>query len=179
MPPMETPQARWFDEEVLPHVPAVRAYLTGRFQSLADVDDLLQEAFVRLLNTYDKGRVNSPRALLFTTARNLALDAIRRKKIIAFEPLTETGRSSVYIDKTDVVGSIDKKQELELLAEAVRALPERCRRVVTLRMAHGLSQKEIAARLGISENTVGKQMARGIRGCTKFFALRGFPPAAS
>ncbi len=61
------------------------------------------------------------------------------------------------------------------MTKAIRTLPERCRQVFTLRTAYGLSQKEIAAKLGISENTVEKQMGKGIRVCTEFFAARGLP----
>lgn len=176
---MEASQARWFDEQILPHVPDVRAYLAGNFRTLTDIDDLLQETYVRVLKAHDRGNITSPRALLFTTARNLALDALRRKKIINFETLAENDGSSVYMDDADVVETVNKNQELELLAEAVRSLPGRCREVITLRMALGLSQREIATRLGISENTVEKQMARGIRGCTEFFASRGLPRVAA
>jgi len=61
------------------------------------------------------------------------------------------------------------------LRRAISTLPERCRQVVTLRMAYGLSQREIAQRLGITENTVERQMGKGFRRCTEFFAQHGLP----
>lgn len=42
-------QARWFSEHVQPHEPALRAYLSKRFPSLPDHDDLVQETYARLL----------------------------------------------------------------------------------------------------------------------------------
>jgi RNA polymerase sigma-70 factor (ECF subfamily) len=89
--------------------------------------------------------------------------------------MTENPDSSVYRDNTDVVETVSKRQEFTLLTQAIQTLPERCRQVFTLRTAYGLSQKEIAAKLGISENTVEKQMGKGIRVCTEFFAARGLP----
>ena len=63
---------------------------------------------------------------------------------------------------------INTHQELALLGRAIEALPDRCRQVLTLRKVFGLSQKEIAARLAISENTVETQIANGMRLCTQY-----------
>ena len=60
----------------------------------------------------------------------------------------------LYRDKFDLVEQI--------YAEAIQALPQRCRQVLTLRKIHGLSHREIATRLGISEHTVNAQVAIGV-----------------
>ena len=69
--------ANWFVTEVQPHRPALRAWLLARFPTLPDVDDLVQETFARFLRARDASPIRSTRALLFATARNLALDAVR------------------------------------------------------------------------------------------------------
>jgi RNA polymerase sigma-70 factor (ECF subfamily) len=89
--------------------------------------------------------------------------------------MTETADSFVFTGSPNVVESVSQNEESDLLRQAVAALPERCRQVVTLRMAFGLSQREIAARLGITENTVERQMGKGIRRCSEFFARHGLP----
>lgn len=170
MPPQDTEQARWFVTEVQPHRPALRAWLLARFPTLPDVDDLVQESLTRMLRARETGPIRSARALLFTTARNLALDAVRRQRVVAFEPITDDTDSSVLADNTDVVATVSKQQELELLTKAIQALPERCRQVFTLRTAYGLTQRQIAEKLGVSESTVEKQMAQGIQWCAEFFA---------
>jgi len=175
MPQQNPEQARWFAEEVQPHGPALRAYLLGRFPSLPDIDNIVQESLVRVLRASESARIGSAKALLFTMARNLALDVMRRQKVATFEPITETPDSSVFIDGIDVVETINKKQELALLTHAIQSLPERCRQVLTLRTAYGLSQKEIAAKLEITENTVEKQMGKGILRCREYFAHHGLP----
>ena len=167
------PDAEWFAAEVQPHEAALRAFLGARYPALADADDLVQETFTRVLRARQSGPVASPRGLLFAIARNLALDAMRRRQIVAFEAIAEDGGSSVYMDATDVVETVSRQQEFELLTEAIQSLPDRCRQVFTLRAVYGLSQREIAAKLGISENTVEKQMGKGIRKCGEFFARRG------
>ncbi|MBI4625052.1 MAG: RNA polymerase sigma factor [Verrucomicrobia bacterium] len=175
VPPQDPEQARWFAEEVQPHQPALRAYLLARYPSLPDVDNLVQECLVRVVRARERAAVESPRGLLFATARNLALDFIRRQQVIAFEPITEIADSSVFTDVANVAETVSKKEEFDLLTQAIQSLPERCRQVFTLRTAYGLAHKEIAARLGISENTVEKQMTNGIRRCTEFFARHGLP----
>lgn len=125
---------------------------------------------IRLHRAREAGPIRSARALLFTTARNLALDAVRRQRVVSFESLTEAADSSVLADNTDVVATVSKQQELELLTKAIQSLPERCRQIFTLRTAYGLTQRQIAEKLGVSESTVEKQMAQGIQWCAAFFA---------
>ena len=60
-----------------------------------------------------------------------------------------------------------------LATEALKALPERCRTIVILRSFHGYSYREIAAQLGVAEETVRVQMARGIKKCAQFLRERG------
>ncbi|MCF3651583.1 RNA polymerase sigma factor [Synoicihabitans lomoniglobus] len=171
MPPNLAPEtATWYHAEVHPHCPALRAWLLARFPSLTDVDDLVQEALSRLLKARETGEIRSVRALLFTTARNLALDVVRRQKVVSFEPITDMADSSVLADEaTDVVAIVSKQQELEILTQAIQSLPPRCRRIFTLRTAYGMTQKEIADHLGVSLSTVEKDMSRSVRQCATFF----------
>lgn len=161
---------RWFATEVQPHRPALRAWLLARFPTLPDVEDLVQESLTRVLRARDNGPIHSARALLFTTARNLALDAVRRQHVVRFEPISDDTPSAALADAVDVVETVSKQQELELLTKAIQSLPERCRQILTLRTAYGLSQKQIADQLGVSLSTIEKQMAQGIHLCAEYFA---------
>ncbi|PAW65842.1 MAG: hypothetical protein B9S34_09665 [Opitutia bacterium Tous-C1TDCM] len=181
MPPTE--QARWFAEEVYPHEPALRAYLQARFPTLRDHDDLVQETYTRLLRAQANGGVRYPKAFIFTAARNAAFDLFRRRGTKPTEAVTDLVELTVLEDRPGVGEQIDQTFELEVLADAVRALPERCRQVLMLRYLDGLAYKEIADQLGISPETVKVHMAKGMRRCAAFFAERGLlatapPPAA-
>eukprot|EP01031_Cornospumella_fuschlensis_P049485 gene49485-60587_t len=138
-------QARWFAEEVQPHESSLRSYLRGLFPSLPDIDDLVQDAYARLLRAKEAGRVRYVKAFLFTTARNVALDAFRRRKVVSFESVADMAELSVIEDRPGVAETVSRQQELELLAQAVRTLPDRCRQVLTLRLLYARSHQEIAA----------------------------------
>lgn len=163
---------RWFAREVHPHESALRRWLRGMFPSLSDVDDIVQESYIRLIRARQDGRVGYAKAYLFTTARNFAHDLFRRHKVVALEPLAELPEIAGSEEGSDVAESVSRQQELEMLAEAVRGLPGRCREVLTLRLLYGMSHKEIAAELRISPHTVKAQLAKGMRRCAEYFEER-------
>ena len=171
-------QTRWFCEEVQPHERALRVYLLARFPALADHDDVVQEAYTRLLRAKATGRVRYAKAFLFTTARNAALDIFRRQRV-PLESVTDSQEIAVLDEQPNVAELVEQKQELDILAEAVQALPDRCRQVIMLRHLDGLSYKEIAVQLGISAETVKVHMAKGMRRCAAYFEERGLLEANS
>jgi RNA polymerase sigma factor (sigma-70 family) len=173
VPHAEVEQARWFAEEVQPHEAALRAYLHAQFPSLSDVDDLVQEAYARLLRAYRAGKVLQARAYLFATARNAALDLFRREKIVPIDSLAEIDHLTVLEGGRNAAEQVSHDQELAILAEAVAALPPRCREILTLRRIEGRSHREIAEALGISEHTVNAQLAIAIVRCRKILRARG------
>jgi len=71
--------------------------------------------------------------------------------------------------------AVGRKQELEILRAALQALPTRCRQVFTLRKLYGLSHREIATQLRISERTVEAQIDKAMRRCTDYLRARGLP----
>lgn len=140
----ETDQARWFVDEVLPHEDDLRAWLKARFPVVRDVDDLVQEAFSRLLKTHDSGPVVNPRAYLFVISRNLALNQLRHLKYERPEGASEIDPLSIMDEVNSPPDSAALKEEFQHLIEAIQSLPARCRQVMTLRKICGLSQKEVA-----------------------------------
>jgi RNA polymerase sigma-70 factor (ECF subfamily) len=175
-------QARWFSEHVQPHEPALRAYLSKRFPSLPDHDDLVQETYVRVLRVADPAQLVHPKAFLFTTARNAAIDLFRRRNVQPLENLDDVIELPPLDEAPSVVDSLERRQRGEALTAALRALPERCREVMLLRYLDGCSGKEIAERLGISLGTVKGHLLKGVRDCARFFEARGLvdpAPAAN
>jgi len=165
---------RWFAEEVQPHEAALRAWLGGRFPGVHDVDDVVQESYARLLRARETGSIACPRAFLFVTARNLALNHLRHQRHERPEGAAEVDVAGVLDDRAAIPDSVAGAEDLRLLIEAIAVLPERCRQIVTLRKIYGLSQKEVAARLRISEHTVESQGSIGLHKCIAYFRRHGY-----
>ena len=169
VPPQDPEQARWFAEHMQPHETTLRSWLRSRFPAQCDVDDIIQEAYVRVLRARENGRIDSPKAFLFTTARNLAFGRMRRPDMRAEESLAEIETLCVLDGSEDIPRAVARAEELELLTRAIQSLPTRCRQVLTLRKLYGMSQREVAQQLGISEHTVEAQGTIGLRKIAEFF----------
>ena len=176
--PLEVPgtgrsAAHWFAEKVQPHQGELHAFLHARFPALTETDDLVQESYVRLLRAHHANPITNVKSFLFTTARNLALDFFRRGKVISIESIDDSSKPFVLDSGQDLVEGVCHDQELKILQEAIAALPERCREVLSQRKLHGLPRDEIARRMGISANTVNAQIAIGMLRCRRYFEERG------
>jgi RNA polymerase sigma factor (sigma-70 family) len=170
-PVSDTGTTAWFSL-VLAHERDLRAFLSRCLPHRDEVSDVVQETYTRLLALSPERRraVRSWRAFLFATARNVAMDHLRWPASVSLDALPE-------INGTDVVSGggeeqspdeiVNLTQEHDLLARVIASLPEKCRQVLTLRKIHGLSQKEIAQRLGIAEHTVEKHISHGVRLCAE------------
>lgn len=173
---MSTPnpeQTDWFMEEVHPHDSSLKAYLRSSFPAVRDVEDVVQESYVRVWKAKAIQPIRSAKSLLFTVARHLALNVIRKNHRSPVFAVTDLERLCVLDNDTpDAARAADSAQEIELLAAAIDSLPARCRAIFILRRLQGVPQKEIAARLGLSEETVQRQAANGLCRCQKFILRR-------
>jgi RNA polymerase sigma-70 factor (ECF subfamily) len=160
---------------VLAHERDLRAFLARSVPHEQDVSDVVQETYARLLalSPQRRGAVRSWRAFLFTTARNIAMDHLRRREILSLESLEELPE----ISGSDVVAPggeyrrpdeiVNLTQERDLLTRVIFSLPVKCRQVLMLRKIHDMSHKEISLRLGIAEHTVEKHVSHGVRLCAE------------
>jgi RNA polymerase sigma factor (sigma-70 family) len=155
--------------EALESEGVLRACLFRYVRNVADVDELLQETYARLLvaNPGGAGEVRSVRALALTIARNVALDWLRHRDVVPMDLVSDLAALDVLDEKAQVEEIVNSHQELALLAQVVAELPNRCRQAFTLRRVYGLSQREIAEQLGISETTVEQLLARAVRRCAE------------
>lgn len=167
---VEYSPAAWFAKEVHPHDSSLKAYLRSSFPSVRDVDDVVQESYLRVWKARATQPIQSVKGFLFTVARRLALDLVRSNRRSPFSAVTDIEQLGVLDKDTDAAAKAAHAQEVEFLIEAVASLPPKCREIFTLRRLQGVPQKEIAARLGLSEQTVQVQAARGLRKVEKYFA---------
>lgn len=140
----------------------LRRYLTRFLGDSAEAQDIAHDAYLRVFPTEGKPHVENPQALLYTTARNLAINRLRRRKIAPFQ--SDSGDVAFAASHSPgVVQQVMARQELHLLEQAINDLPPGCRAVLLLRKVELLSHQEIAERLGIAVSTVEKQHARALR----------------
>jgi len=175
MPPQDPDSARWFAENLQPHEPMLRAWLRSQFGKGCEVDDILQESFVRVLQARLAQEVRSPKAFLFVTARNLAL--MRARGLVAAKEfsLREFEHPGIVDESADIHRSIARSEKLEMLTNAIHTLPTRCRQVLTLRKLYGMSQQETAAEMDISDRTVEAQLSLAMKKLRSYFKKHAAP----
>jgi len=161
--------ARWFAEQVQPHEPALRGYLRGSFPAVRDVDDVVQESYLRVWRACVNQPIRSGRSFLFQVARRIAIDFVRRERVSPLVPACEATVAAAVAAGPDCAEAAVRADDLDLLARAFEALSPRRREVMLLRKIEGVPQKEIAARLGITEAAVQIHVVRGLRDLEEFF----------
>ena len=165
--------SKWFAEQVHPHDSSLKAYLRGTFPSVRDIDDVVQESYFRIWKARAAQPIQSARAFLFKVARHVALDLVRRNQSSRVDAVGDLGGLPVIEEGPDAAEAYSFQEKVDVLAEAIAALPEGRREIVVLCKLRRLPQKEVAARLGLSERTVENQLFRGIKRCRAFLNDRG------
>jgi len=153
----------WFMQEVLPLEPMLTRFLQRNWRNEAEINDLRQEAYARIYEAARRERPALVKPFLFQVARNLMIDRLRKQSVVSLETMADFDWLNVSDDKPSSEAHVAARQELRLLQEALDGLPPRCRQVVLLRKLEGLSQKEVAAQMGITTETVENQVAKGMR----------------
>ena len=159
----ERPIDQWFMREVLPLEPMLTRFLRRNWRNEAEISDLRQEVYARLYEAAQRERPALVKPFLFQVARNLIIDRLRRQSVVSLESMADFEWLNVSDDEPSSEAYVAARQELRLLQAALDELPPRCRQVVLMRKVEGLSQKEVAKRMGITIDTVENQVAKGMR----------------
>lgn len=159
----ELTRHRWIATHILPLESQARRWLSRHARSLSpsDTDDLIQEAYSRVWGA-DFDTIHNARAYLYATLRNLLLEQARHAQIVPMERMGEIDELRIPSEDPGPERRATARQELERLRVLVADLPAQCRRAFELRKIEGLSQREVASQMGISERTVEKHLAKAI-----------------
>ena len=137
----------------------LRRYLARLLGNTTEAQDVAHDAYLRVYPSVENQTAEKPEALLYVTARRLAINRLKRRSISP----EGTAGSADPAHETTASAAPSIPQELALLEQAIAELPEGCRAVLLLRKIELLSHREIADRLGIAISTVEKQHARALR----------------
>jgi RNA polymerase sigma factor (sigma-70 family) len=139
----------------------LQRYLARLLGNATEAQDVAHDAYLRVYPKVQDRSAEKPEAVLYTTARRLAINRLKRRSIT---PITSTTPTVDFIStEPGVVQQVMARQELKQLEAAIAELPEGCRAVLLLRKIELRSHQEIAEQLGIAISTVEKQHARALR----------------
>mgnify|MGYP002725836706 CR=1 FL=1 len=133
-----------------------------------DVEDIVHEAYVRSLKASRSQKIDAPKAFIAKAARNLALNHVTSARVALNENIGDADFPDARWGDNGVEQAAEAQRNLHAYCQAIEALPRQARRVYTLKQVYGLSQKEISAKLGISEKTVEYHVSKGLLHCRRY-----------
>ena len=136
-----------------------------------DVEDIVQETYVRVCQIDNKDTIRQPQSFMFRTAQNLALNHIKRAEYRLTEgvdAIDELGALPADFMQDGTYAQVTSDEQFALFCEAVRHLPQQCRRAYVLKKVYGYTLREIAAEMGLSESTVEKHVVAGAKKCMQY-----------
>ncbi len=153
----------WFVEEVLPLEPLLMRLLRHHWHDAAEIADLRQETYIRIFEAAKRERPSPVKPFLVTVARNLIIDRLRRKNVVSIETMADMAWENISESSPSPEDRVAAREDLRRMQAALDQLPARCREVIILRRVHGFSQREVARKMGIKEETVESQVVKGMR----------------
>lgn len=145
--------------------PGLRRYVMRYALREQDIEDIVQETFLRAYESERSQHIRSPKSFLFRVAHNIAVNEIARKANALTKLVGDSDGLDVIDDRPSAEQELEIRRRFDQLNVVVGALPPQCRRVLVMRKVFGLSHKEIAGRLDISVRTVEKHLAKALERC--------------
>ncbi len=164
-----SPVEFWFLREVLPLEAALMGYFNRHWVEENDVRDMVQEVYVRVCEAARRETPSPTRPFVFTTARNLLIDRFRSRQVVPLETVGDLEALFAVSDQPGPERTIIARDELRRLQAALDQLAPRHREALVLQKIEGLSRREIAARMGIGEETVKAYLAAGLLALSDLF----------
>ena len=146
----------------------LKKFLTRFFSNQQDIEDVVQEAYLRAYAAEQKKTIEHPKAFLFRVAKNVALSELSKKSRQITDYIEDLGALAVIDSEASADSEAEAQESLGLYCEAVATLPDKCREVFLLRKVHGLRHKEIADRMSLSISSVEKYLRQGVISCRTF-----------
>jgi RNA polymerase sigma factor (sigma-70 family) len=155
-----TSKSAWLIREMLPHEPWLRRYLLLSSCPIVDLDDVVQDCFLKIYAAASIEQVPNPRGLLRRVARNVLIDRHRRRRGIELVGLDAALQLPSGCCPQDEL--FDTRRTLSRVAQAMDGFAQRRRDIVERRCLAGQSSVEAAAELGLCSSTIDKSLRASI-----------------
>ena len=172
---IQNDRASWLAQNILPHEGALRGWLASRRVEDLEIDDVVQEAYAKLASLESVEGVRNSRAYLFQTAHSILCSHLRRSQIVSIKAVDDAELRDFWSESPSPESAACDRDELDRIGDIVSRFPKQVAAVFVLRKVEGLSQRETAQRLNVSESTVEKHMAKGLRLFMDSLARSGIP----
>jgi len=166
-------RARWLARNVLPHEALIRARLKDISMYGLDIEDVIQETYTRILSIPALESIRYPKQYAVQTARAIVIDYVRHSRVVSIAYSGSLEMLAVPVGEVSAEERLEFQAEVAAVADAVAQLPDRCRETLLMRRIEGLSQKEVAKRLNVSEKSVERYMTDAVRQLIKLFGRGG------
>ena len=156
------------------HGGALQTFFRRRVRSSADVPDLAQEVYLRMLRISDQEAIRNPVLYLYTVANNLVKEhAVLARKRGSGVDIDEVTSHEQLETLPAFEGDLDTEHRTARLKVVLQQLRPKCQAAVVMRFTHGLSYREIAVRLEISPQMARKYVVQALSHCRRRMAQMG------
>jgi RNA polymerase sigma factor (sigma-70 family) len=156
------------------HRGALQAFFRRRIRSKADAQDLAQEVYLRMLRVSDQAAIRDPVLYLYTVANNLVKEhAVLERRQASGIDIEEVAPHEQLETLPEFDGDLDLEQRVARLRVVLKQCRPKWQAAVELYFTHGLSYREIAARLEVSPQMVKKYVAQALLHCRRRMARLG------
>lgn len=168
-------RTQWLARNVFPHEPSIRQWLRRRATLGIDIDDVVHDMYAKLIMLPSVSQIENPKSYAFRIAYSIVVDHVRRSKIVPMVGLTFENQATIASDEGNIEDRLADRGTLADLTAVLDQLPPLCRQAFLLRRVDGLSQRETAQKLNLSEKTIEKYMTRSVRLIMDVFGRGGKP----
>lgn len=151
------------------HGPGLRRFLSARLRNAAaDLPDLMQEVFLRLLRVEDEGAIRNPQAYLFTIASHVLHQHLSRQSTTPETvTLMDVMAELPSLPDADPATQIETEQCFEAIGRGLKARSPRAYATLVLTRRDGASLQEVADQMGVSRHQVKKYLATALVYCQR------------
>lgn len=167
--------SKTISEAFVKHQEFLKRFLSRFLSRPQDIEDVVQDTFLKAYAAEKKQTINHPKAFLFQVARNTALKTLTKKSNQITKFIEEIDDTEVNYEGISVEEQAMARQKLGIFCHSVLDMPPQCRRVFLMAKVYGLSHKEISAELGVSRSAVEKHVAKGLLICSQFIKRQSEP----